>query len=153
LDTSDSSDPNCYKAPVTACQLEQAILKLTNAHRPGDAQLKLDAKMSFVARAWSGQQQIQGVIGHAGFPELREAAYLTEFGVAMPYFLGAENVGTTYGTDKLTIDQLAAEIVDMWWMSAGHRANMLGDYSVIGVGVSISADARTVMATQLFGAE
>ncbi len=152
INVAESTDPSCYKAAVTVCQLELAILKATNAHRDGTKQLTLDPKLSFVARGWSGQQQAAGTIGHAGFPDDREVVYKAEFGAVMPFFLGAENVGTTYGTDKLTVDQLATEIVDMWWNSAGHRANMLGAYAVIGVGVSISADARTLMATQLFGA-
>lgn len=152
-DATSSTDPACYKATVTVCKLEQAIMRLTNAHRAADNQLVLDPQISFVARAWSNQEQAVGAISHAGFPAAREGAYLAEFSVASPYFLGAENVGTTYGTDKLTLDELAGEIVDMWWNSTGHRANMLGAYAVAGVGVSISPDARTIMVTQLFGAQ
>lgn len=151
--TKPSTDERCYKAPTTACQMEIAVVQLLNAHREATRPLALDAKLSYVARAWSDQQQVIGAIGHAGFPDVRELTYLAEFDNSMPFFLGAENVGTTYGTDKLTVEQLAGEIVEMWWGSRGHRANIVGEYAVVGIGISISSDARTVMATALFGAE
>jgi uncharacterized protein YkwD len=149
-DLTPSEDPDCYKAAVTVCALEKAILRLTNAHRDATSPLSLETRLSFAARAWSLEQLVAGAIGHAGFPAEREATYAAEFNVPEPYFLAAENVGITAGTDQLTVEQIAGQIVDMWWSSAAHRANILGPYGVIGIGVSLSNDARTVVATQLF---
>jgi uncharacterized protein YkwD len=145
---------DCYKADPFICKIESLITAKTNKYRAtrGLGALVLDPKLGFVARDWSVKQGRSGSMGHSGFPTSREAVYRAEFGVSRG--LRAENVAYTGGMfDSAARDDAAAEAVAeefavMWWNSAGHRANMLGRYSNLGVGISESNSEW--YATQLF---
>ncbi len=143
---------SCYKGEPFACEIEVNISRLVNDRRAASDKpaLVTDEGLAWVARTWSSTQLATGVISHDGFPTAREAAYRAEFGGDAGFFIAGENVGTTYGTQKLTAEQLAAELVDMWLNSSGHRANLLGNFRLSGVGIVLSADRRTLMATQIF---
>jgi uncharacterized protein YkwD len=108
--------------------------------------------MAFVSRDWSAQQGRSGFISHRGFPSSRNALYRTEFQLSFSF--AAENVaytGRVRGSDEsdATAERIAEEFAVMWWNSAGHRANMLGRFSKIGVGVHKTTGGNWY-ATQLF---
>jgi len=144
------SEP-CYKAEPEICQIELEIVRLTNIYR---AQSSRPAqthapKISYVSRIWSAAQGRRGSIGHEGFPSQRQRDYIAEFGSMGTARLSAENVAM-FGGFSSDPNAVAKRFTDMWWNSPGHRRNMLGNFSAIGVGVS--RDARgTWYATQIFG--
>lgn len=61
----------------------------------------------------------------------------------------AENIAyrTTRSEDAQSI---AANVVDQWMGSSGHRRNILGEYATEGVGVALTSDG-VLYATQAFG--
>jgi uncharacterized protein YkwD len=111
-----------------------------------------DAKFSFVARDWSLKQAKSGRISHSGFPNSREAVYRAEFGVSTDF--NGENVAYTSmvgGSDQsdAAAEAVAKEFAVMWWNSSGHRANMLGNFKRIGVGMHKTSRGAWY-ATQVF---
>jgi uncharacterized protein YkwD len=145
-----AGDAPCYKGDPKICRIEARIADLTNGHRhdQGLSPLAFDPQMSFVARDWSSQQAAAGDISHAGFPDDRSSVYVREFGALGGIFIAGENVAMNGGmsTDE---EQVAAQLTEQWWESDGHRANMLGEYDGIGVGVAITGDG-SVYGTQDF---
>ncbi|MEY4630170.1 MAG: hypothetical protein RIQ81_290 [Pseudomonadota bacterium] len=144
---------DCYKADTEICAIEKKILELTNQYRArsGLPALTLAPKISFAARDWSQSMASRGGIGHAGFPSARRSALASEFGAAQSFSLSAENVAMfSYG--RRSVDQVAQEFAVMWWNSAGHRRNMLGNYPMLGVGV-VKTSRGAYYATQIFGRE
>ena len=139
----------CYKAPdAFTCDAEQEIARLTNEKRQsqGLAALAFDPKMGYVARLWSVEQARTGTISHDWFQTGAWGQhYEAEFHAPSPAF--AENVAMNGGA--ATAADVAAQFVEQWWNSAGHRANMVGPYGTLGVGVSRGADG--FYATQDFG--
>ena len=142
----------CYKADAFICKIERLITDKTNKYRAsrGLKGLTHDPKLSFVARDWSAQQAQSGNIGHRGFPKARVSVYQREFGVSRSLY--AENVAYTGGGNSSRTDAeaeaIAEEFAVMWWNSSGHRANMVGNYRNLGVG--ISAGNSSWYATQIF---
>ncbi len=136
----------CYKGDQFICDVEVAIVKLTNAKRAGLPALTHDAQLAFVSRSWSKQQAAVANISHNGFPSSRAAEYQREFGKAVA--ISAENVAMTTYRDAGKAEDLAATLVEMWYGSEGHRRNMLGNYRRLGSGVFRSGNA--VYATQIF---
>jgi uncharacterized protein YkwD len=151
----ESQQPSdCYKASAFVCKVESLIVAKTNRYRASRSlsPLASDAKMAFVSRDWSAQQGRSGFISHRGFPSSRNALYRTEFQLSFSF--AAENVaytGRVRGSDEsdATAERIAEEFAVMWWNSAGHRANMLGRFSKIGVGVHKTTGGNWY-ATQLF---
>lgn len=144
----------CHKGEPFLCKIEQLIADKTNKYRAskGLQPLKLDSKISFVARDWS-QKQSQSFISHFGFPNARKRVYQAEFNEATDFF--AENVAYTGGVqgsngrDDAAAEAVAEEFATMWWKSWGHRRNMLGNHSAIGVGVFQKANGAW-FGTQVF---
>ena len=140
-----TADKLCYKADAFICQIEQIIVAETNKLRSNGA-LTQSMESSFVSRQWSQIQADRGDIGHEGFPAERKKALTAEFPTAKWNFF-AENVAMLQnnGTDA---SKIAKQFIDMWWNSAGHKANMIGNYKNIGVGVAKKGNAY--YATQIF---
>lgn len=145
-----SNDDVCYKAPDAAtCQTEVAIARLVNdeRQRAGLNPLTLDRKISYVARLWSAEQARLGQISHDWFNNgyLAEA-YQTEFREPSPIF--AENVAmNSCGGGP---EELAAQFMDQWMNSSGHRQNILSPgRRTIGIGFAKSSGG--CYATQDFG--
>lgn len=156
--TSPISPPqntDCYKSDAFTCKIERLITDKTNKYRAsrGLQPLTHDAKFSFVARDWSLKQGKAGNISHRGFPNSREAIYRTEFGVSEDF--NGENVAYTSmvggGSDQsdAAAEAVAEEFAVMWWNSPGHRANMLGRFKKIGVGM-YKTSRGAWYATQVF---
>lgn len=142
----------CYKADPFVCKVERLITEKTNRYRGTRNPLTHDEKLSFVARHWSKSQGYVGSIGHSGFPQARLAIYQQEFNARGR--MDAENVAYTGGVRGLAgsdalAESIASEFATMWWESWGHRVNMLGNHTTIGVGVFQSRGGAWY-ATQLF---
>ena len=94
------------------------ILQETNAFRArhGKAPLKLDAAISKVSQRWTQHMADAGVFEHN-----------PDFASQMPagWRGAAENIAAGYA---------ASAVVQGWIDSPGHRANLLGDYTHIGIG-------------------
>lgn len=144
---------DCYKADPFICEIEKAILKQTNEYRAtkGKDALAYGPKMSFVSRAWSQSQANRGFIGHAGFPSSRYKVFAEEFAGQPKISMSAENVAYS-GSSSKDAERVAKMFADMWWGSSGHKANMLGRYKTLGVGV-YKKGSGTYYATQIFGQE
>ena len=145
---------DCYKADVFICKIEALIAAKTNTYRTsrGLRPLTANAKMSFVARDWSLKQSNSGRISHTGFPGARNAVYRGEFQESFSF--RGENVAYTSmvsGGDQsdAAAERVAQTFAVMWWNSPGHRANMLGGFGSIGVGVYKNSRGAWY-ATQLF---
>jgi uncharacterized protein YkwD len=149
-----NSNSECYKADDFVCKVERLIGEKTNKYREGRGlkPLALDAKIAFVSRDWSQKMSRSGRISHAGFPSSRVTAYRTEFNTSRS--LRGENVAMTGRVSSSVQDDAAAERVAqefavMWWNSSGHRANMLGRFKSLGVGVH-KTSRGSWYATQIF---
>ncbi len=138
---------DCYKGDAFICEIEMIIDAETNKLRAtsGKSALVHSGGHSFISRQWSEAQALKARISHDGFPKDRSAAYDKEFGVRMSYF--AENVAIA-SSSKGDAQAIAKQFVTMWWSSAGHKANMLGDYKSIGSGVA--KKGNDYYATQLY---
>lgn len=140
---------DCIGADEFICAVEVAITYHTNLLRTG-SDLMHHARLSYVARDWSRQQMQRGSIGHQGFPSSRSSFYKASF-PGDTVSIQAENVAYSSGGSSATAEDVAKMFVNMWKNSAGHRRNMLGNYQILGVGVTKSGSRY--YATQIFGAE
>jgi uncharacterized protein YkwD len=140
---------DCIGADEFICAVEVAITYHTNLLRTG-SDLMHHARLSYVARDWSRQQMQRGSIGHQGFPSSRSSFYKASF-PGDTVSIQAENVAYSSGGSTATAEDVAKMFVNMWKNSAGHRRNMLGNYQILGVGVTKSGNRY--YATQIFGAE
>lgn len=102
---------------------ESSLLTLANAERrsAGLAEFSYDATASNIARAWSGQMATLNLLQHN--PYL--AQQITQQVTASWQRLG-ENVGVGYSVSS---------VHSAFMSSSAHRANVLGDYNRVGVGV------------------
>lgn len=83
-------------------------------------------------------------LGHYNFD--RRQAEITE---SMGFVSGlAENVGVVSAGNSNT-QAIAKELVRLWAGSSRHRANMLGEFNITGIGVVRTNDGK-VYATQMF---
>ncbi len=149
-----TTNSECYKADEFVCKVERLIGEKTNKYRQGRGlqPLALDAKIAFVSRDWSKKQAASGFIGHSGFPSSRVAVYRQEFNVSRS--MRGENVAMTgraggSSRDDAAAERIANEFATMWWNSSGHRANMLGRFKHLGVGVH-QTSRGSWYATQIF---
>ncbi|MFZ6005511.1 MAG: CAP domain-containing protein [Actinomycetota bacterium] len=119
-------------APVSTesvSSVEAEFMRLLNESRTssGKASLAINADLAHTSRTWSTSMQGAGSISHD--PNL--SAAVTQ---AVPNWTrAAENVGVGYD---------AAGLHQAFWNSAGHRANMLGDFNQVGVGATYGSDGR-----------
>jgi uncharacterized protein YkwD len=131
-------------APVAAAVpanlgAEDQVLALVNAERAaaGCAALADDAGLAAVARAHSADMRDRGFFDHTN-PD-----GLSPFDRAERAGLSARAENIAYG------QQDAAEVMDSWMNSPGHRANIL-DCSLTRLGVGVAEGAGGPWWTQLF---
>lgn len=136
---------DCYKATPFVCKIERLIAEKTNKYRAAygkPTMLTLDPKISFVSRDWSAQQARDSDIGHDGFPSMRKQVYQREFNSGFcTTGMCAENVAMNGmssggGETDAAAERIAETFTNMWWSSSGHKRNMVGGYSKIGVGMA-----------------
>lgn len=117
--------------PATAQEFdvvaEDGFVQAINASRAaqGLAPLAVNGDLTAVARGWSNELSVVGSLSH-------NPSYTAQY--PGEWRRMGENVGTMtwLGADTATlVDRLHRAFMD----SAGHRANILGDYNQLGVGV------------------
>ena len=148
------TNSDCHKGDPFVCKVERLIGEKTNKYREGRGlqPLALDAKIAFVSRDWSAKMARSGSISHSGFPSARMTVYRQEFNTTRS--LRGENVAMTgrvsgSSEDDAAAERVASEFATMWWNSSGHRANMLGRFKNLGVGVH-KTSRGSWYATQIF---
>jgi hypothetical protein len=128
-----ASPASAADRPPTPGQAESQFLVLLNQRRQsqGLAPLSLDAGLEADARAWSGVMAGQNQMVHA--PDARLSA---EVARSVPgWSRGGENIGKGWDVEGLDV---------AFWNSPGHRANVLGDYNRVGIGVVYTSQALWV---------
>jgi uncharacterized protein YkwD len=105
----------------------------------GLAPLAVDVQLTQVARAWSGVMAGEDTLYHN--PHFAEQ-------VTSDWTRVGENVGTSIKTGAGTAE-LVARLHDAFVASPPHHANILGDYSQVGVGVVVT-DAGKMWVTVNF---
>jgi uncharacterized protein YkwD len=131
-------------APMTVAQAEARLLALVNRDRATAhlAPLALDARLSEIARAHSGDMAAHGFVAHVSPGTGSAADRVARVGLAPQLLL--ENVGRAYSADDAESGFMA---------SPGHRGNILdGRATRIGIGIAVGPElAGTVplLVTQL----
>lgn len=119
-------------------KMEEEVLQLVNNYRTskGLKALVMDEYMRQLCREHS-QNMANGTVGfgHAGFDERTDLIWAK---IAMGGI--AENVAYNYSGAQQALEQ--------WQNSSGHNQNMLGDYTLTGVGIAF--DGSTYYYTQMF---
>ncbi|MDT3331811.1 CAP domain-containing protein [Microbacterium sp. KSW-18] len=119
---------------TTQAAVQKRILTDVNAARKagGKKALTLSSAMSKVAVTWSGKQAAANRMSH-------NPKYSSQ--IPSGWTRAGENVAFGYAPSKVT---------PAWMKSAGHRANILGSYNRIGIGVACSSKGLPFY-TQVFG--
>lgn len=122
---------SCVNASVLAVQ--NRVVTDTNAARKklGKAPLIASGNIRAVATAWSEKQANAGRMSH-------NPSYAKQ--IPSGWSAAAENVAYGYSPQRVT---------RAWLDSPGHRANIMGGYTHVGVGVACSASG-TPYYTQVF---
>lgn len=103
----------------------------------GKPELEIDETLNAIAVEHSSRMATHKVaFGHSGFDN-RFKLVKKQWGPARSF---AENVAK---------DPTGVATVDMWWASAGHKKNILGDYTHTGIGVVRGNDGNYYF-TQVF---
>jgi len=122
VDVAAAAPEGASIAAVDPSTAEAEFLSLLNDVRRanGKGALALNPALSTQSRGWSSTMASQGRLFHD--PNL--AANVGQ--VVPDWARMGENVGVGYGVRSLH---------DAFWASSGHRANMLGAYNQVGIGV------------------
>ncbi|HUF85498.1 MAG TPA: CAP domain-containing protein [Acidimicrobiia bacterium] len=127
------------QVPLPASGLTREVYDLVNADRAANGlpALTWNAQLGGLAQSWSETMASTGRFEHSDLDAT----------LASPEFDGFRRLGENIlvGSCNMT----AAEMEQAWMNSPGHRANILGSFNVIGVGVVCSGGR--VWATQSFG--
>ena len=136
--------------PINISSIEQKIYRLTNEFRQkkGLKPFKQSRYIDEAAREHSRYMKNQSdnstsrfVISHDNAKQRAPKIMEDIGGISF-----AENVGALHRVREAYV---AEKMVDGWITSKGHYKNLVGDYSDIGIGVSVGKD-YTVFATQIF---
>ena len=118
--------------------IHQQVNEFRQAH--GHQPLRLISIISAQARQHSAQMARKGsAVSHVGFEDR-----LKRIGEQLPYRAGAENVAASIG-----FENPARTAVEGWKTSPAHRKNMLGDFTLTGIGIAQSEQGRYFI-TQIF---
>jgi uncharacterized protein YkwD len=119
-------------------RVHRQVSELRREH--GLKPVALDPTISAEAREHSAEMARSGkTISHRGFSQRLE-----DIRKKIPYRAAAENVAAAAG-----YEDPARSVVEGWKKSPEHRKNMLGNFSLTGIGVAQSNDG-TYFFTQIF---
>lgn len=112
--------------PDTVDSYAKEVFDLTNQFRKenGLKSFEWSEELAAVAKAHSDDMSARKFFSHTNPDGLSPFDRMTKSGLS--YIAAAENIA--YG------QKTPAQVVEAWKNSAGHRANMLGDYQKLGVG-------------------
>lgn len=121
---------------------ERQFLKLINASRrsAGHDALAASPDVATIARNWSKRMAADGDLRHN--PNV--SSQLT-----MDWRRWGENVGWASNRADGALSSVVVRLHRGFMNSAGHRANIMGDFNQVGVGVAIDGDG-TMWATMVF---
>ena len=111
----------------------------------GLAPLSTHGDLTAVARGWARSMRDSYEAGGSRNGALRHNPSL-ESQIPQHYQRAGENVGYTVLTDA-SHTQLANRLHEAYMGSAGHRANILGDFDRVGIGVAMASDGTMWSAT------
>lgn len=119
---------------TTQSAVQKRILADVNAARKakGKSALSLNSAMSTVAVNWSGKQAAANRMSHN------------------PYYASQIPKGWTRAGENVAFGYTPQKVTAAWMGSTGHRANILGSYNRIGIGVACSSKGLPYY-TQVFG--
>jgi uncharacterized protein YkwD len=148
ITTSESRSLHRMAGAAPAAKNEQYSELVNRVHRQvsefrrdhGLEPLTLERSISAEAREHSAEMARSGkTISHRGFNQRLE-----DIRKKIPYRAAAENVAAAAGHEDP-----ARTVVEGWKKSPEHRKNMLGDFSLTGIGVAQSNNG-TYFFTQIF---
>ena len=115
---------------------ELSFVNKINAHRADRdlAPLKVNLQLTGVARKWSDNMAAAGGISHN--PQLANQ-------VEGDWTRLGENVGYSSRTDT-SGEEFVRRLDAAFWASPGHKANVVGDYNQVGVGVRMTGHTMWV---------
>ena len=153
-------------------QLEESINMLVNEERNLESLrvLSYDDKLSDIARAHSEDMDRNGYFDHvspqnqgptdransSGYTCTKTVGSFIYSGIAENIFSGWLYSSITYFgpvkiKDYMSLNEIAAEVVDGWMGSPGHRQNILTKmYDREGIGVAVNPDNEELLVTQNF---
>jgi uncharacterized protein YkwD len=124
-------------------QFEKRVVDMTNSERAKYGLKLLKSWTALASRARKHSTDMaagRASFSHDGFHERAQEILATSSRIASV----GENIAYSYGiTDPLTC------AVQGWMRSAGHRENILGDYTETGVGIAFSRDGKCFL-NQMF---
>jgi uncharacterized protein YkwD len=123
---------------VPASGLAGEVYGLVNADRAANGlpALTWNAQLASHAQAWSEHMASTGTLAHSDLN-----------GLILSLFNGFRRLGENVLVGSCNLS--AAEMEQAWMNSPSHRANILGDFNVIGIGVVCSGGR--LWATKSFG--
>ena len=144
------------EAATRVSDLELKVNAGINAERArnGGSRLKWEEQLAAVARAHSDDMTSRGYFGHDTPEGLGPSDRIDRVGYSCwkgSHYGVAENIAIEITSGDL--DEVAAEAVQSWMNSPGHRTNLLGrQYDRTGVGASFGTwrGYRAVYLTQVF---
>lgn len=142
---------SAQRAPTDLRTVPQMIVERTNQLRrdAGVGPLRSEAKLTETARQFAEYMARSGRLAHdadGNTPSGRATAQ------GYDYCIVLENIADASSTLPPTAKEIAAQFVEGWMDSPGHRQNMLDpDVTEIGVAVVQSAKTGAYVAVELFG--
>lgn len=133
-------------APAPAeviAQAEADFVVAINAARAAEGlgPLTANAELADIARAWSVQLDAAGRLSHNPHYTAQYSGEWTRMG---------ENVGYA-SWPGASMDRIVPYLHDAFMRSSGHRANIMGDYNQVGVGVVVDGPTTWVTVNFLQG--
>lgn len=131
------------EAQSPTAEAEEGFASAVNASRDAEGlgPLAVNAPLAEIARAWSGEMDAADRMSHNPHYAAQYPGGWTRMG---------ENVG--YATwPGAPVSQVVSHLHQAFMDSPGHRANILGDYNQVGVGVVIDGDTVWVTVNFLQG--
>lgn len=134
--------PTGTQAAPTYQASERQFLDLMNASRKahGRAALAASPDVAGVARNWSKRMAADGNLRHN--PKVGEQ-------LTIDWRRWGENVGWASNGSEKSLTAVTRRLHRSFMESDGHRANILGDFNQVGVGVALDDDG-TMWATMVF---
>ena len=132
-------------AAADTADLQRHLTRLVNASRTqaGKPPLLISAGLRGIAKDWSSVMARRDQLTHNP-----RRAQQVERRVTRKWVHLGENIGYAIDSDA-TLKQLAGRIHSMLMRSPGHRANVLGDFGRVGIGVRVTGEGK-LWVTQVF---